>query len=224
MNTAPDVEKSNLSSVLKALIRTKGLSESELARRTDIGQPVIHRMISGETSNPKIATLRPIAHYFEISIDQLIGDEPLPKSALPGKYSEEVRRWTQVPMLNWQQVLRWPELSSDEIATYVSTDADVSENAYALTIKDSTMLPRFPEGTVAIIDPSYMPRDCDFAVVHIEGQKLATLKQILIDGEEMYIKPLNADFNVKPLTGSYQFLGVMVQARINCANFEKAFA
>ncbi len=205
----------DLPTILKALMNSRGLSESELARQTGIGQPVVHRMISGETGNPKIETLRPIAHYFSVTINQLIGDEPLPKDRLLGNVSNKIRAWNQVPHLSYEEAAAWPNLAKDSIEKRVATDIDVSDNAFALTIKDSTMMPRFPEGTVIIVDPAYKPADRDFAVVHIEGHKQATFKQILIDGETTYLKPLNPDFSVQLLDKNHRFLGVMVQARID---------
>ncbi len=56
------------------------MQQAELAERTGIGQPVVHRIASGETHNPKLGTLRPLARYFGISIDTLIGEAPM---ALP---------------------------------------------------------------------------------------------------------------------------------------------
>ena len=67
-----------LAPILCQLIREQQITVSELARRTQIGQPVIHRLISGVTLDPKVSTLSALANYFNISINQLIGDEPLP--------------------------------------------------------------------------------------------------------------------------------------------------
>lgn len=74
--------KIKLATILKELLQKNKISESELARKTGVCQPVIHRMASGETDNPKIKTLLPIARYFDISIDELIGDKPLIRDGL----------------------------------------------------------------------------------------------------------------------------------------------
>jgi len=63
----------NLAVILTRLIASHGLTSAELARRTGIAQPVIYRLMSGETINPQVLTLKPIADYFKISIDQLLG-------------------------------------------------------------------------------------------------------------------------------------------------------
>ena len=67
----------NLSAVLTHLMSKNGLTSSELARKTGVAQPVIYRLMSGETENPQILTLKPIADYFKLSIEQLLGSAPL---------------------------------------------------------------------------------------------------------------------------------------------------
>ena len=78
-----------------------------------------------------------------------------------------------------------------------------------------TMEPRFPEGTVLIIDPDLKPNSLDFAIVHVEGHPLPNFKQVLIDGEQTILKPLNADFKTLLLDKPHRFLGVMVQSRMD---------
>ena len=205
-----------LSSNLKGLMAEIHISESELARRTSIGQPVIHRIASGETDNPKVATLSPIANFFAISISQLIGDEPLPEHRLPGTFNPGVSGWMQIPLLTWEQAVEWPDLKDHSKPTQsISTDMTLSAHAYALVVRDTTMEPRFPEGTILVIDPSLEPRDRDYGIVYVEGNKLPTFKQILIDGDATYLKPLNPDFKTVLLDKKHKFLGVMVQARMD---------
>jgi len=205
-----------LSSNLKALMSELRINESELARRTGIGQPVVHRICSGETDNPKVGTLSPIANFFAVSISQLIGDEPLPTNRIPGTYNPGVQGWKQIPLLGWDQVVQWPQLTehSQPLQT-ISADLELGQNAYGVTIKDTTMEPRFPEGTILVIDPSLDPNNRDFAIVHIEGQPLPSFKQILIDGHYIYLKPLNPDFKTILLDKPHKFLGVMVQSRMD---------
>lgn len=205
-----------LNQILKALMAEIRINESELARRTGIGQPVIHRIASGETDNPKVGTLSPIAKFFALSISQLIGDEPLPPNRIPGTFNPSAVGWKQLPLLTWEHVLTWPHLPDTAKPTQtVSTDQDIGKDAYALTLKDTTMEPRFPEGTLLIIDPAQKVQNRDFAIVSVDGHKQPTFKQILIDGEAVYLKPLNPDFKTILLDKNYKFLGKVIQARMH---------
>jgi SOS-response transcriptional repressor LexA len=140
----------------------------------------------------------------------------LPANRLPGTFNPTAQAWQQVPLLDWDQVLEWPNAATLGKPTQsVSSDMPLSEKAYALAVKDTTMEPRFPENTIIIVDPAIQPTNRDFAVVHLEGQKHPTFKQILIDGDTAYIKPLNPDFKAQLLDKKYKFLGVVVQARMD---------
>lgn len=48
---------------------------TDLSRRTGIAQPIIHRLSHGQNINPKINTLKPIARYFKVRIDDLIEEQ-----------------------------------------------------------------------------------------------------------------------------------------------------
>ena len=68
---------STFAEILSHLMQAQKLSSSELARRTGVAQPIIYRLMNGKTCNPQILTVKPIADYFAISIDQLLGFSPL---------------------------------------------------------------------------------------------------------------------------------------------------
>ena len=209
------MKTSSMSKILKGLMAELGINESELARRTGIGQPVVHRICSGETDNPKVATLSPIANFFAISISQLIGDEPLSPERIPGTFNPDAQGWRQIPLLAWNQVLHWPNLT-EKLAPLptISTDIELGQHAYAVSTRDTTMEPRFPEGTILLIDPNLKPNSLDFAIVHVEGYDLPNFKQVLIDGGHTILKPLNTDFKTLLLDKPHKLLGVMVQSRM----------
>lgn len=204
-----------LSTILQTLMKDVKINESELARKTSTGQPVVHRIRRGRTTNPTVGTLFPLAQYFGVTIGQLYGVEPLPAERIPGSYSINVKACQRIPLLDWQQVLTWPNLSntSTKRLPTLLTDVDVGHKGYAVEVVDTTMDPRFPEGTRLLINREVTPRNRDFVVVHIEGESMPHFKQLLIDGNTYYLKPFNPDFRAFQLDKPYRFLGVMVQAQ-----------
>lgn len=136
----------SLSSNLKTLMTSVHINASELARRTGIAQPIIHRLSTGQNTNPKLATIKPIARYFMVNISQLIGEEPLPSDQSP-QITGNYRAWNRVPLISWKDATSWPEAlphyqTSDEVM-YISTDANVSKLAYGLIIQGCAMEPLF---------------------------------------------------------------------------------
>jgi SOS-response transcriptional repressor LexA len=205
------MKKTKLSITLRTLLHELNLSESELARKTGVCQPVIHRMASGETDNPKIETLRPIAKFFSISLDQLVGDAPLPRDQPIFRVESEIY---SLPLISLKEALCWPQ-TEQPINTFVQTDAKTSSLAYGVRLKDSTMYPMFPDGTLLIIEPTQESKHRDFIVAHLKNQPQAIFKQLLIDGKDRYLKAVSSDYPTKKLGINDKILGVMLQARID---------
>jgi len=78
-NKSPTTAKGiKLHYVLHELIASLNMNLTEFAKALDMPYPTLHQLIKDEFTIPKVTTLRPIAKYFNITIDQLIGDAPLP--------------------------------------------------------------------------------------------------------------------------------------------------
>lgn len=179
-------------------------------------QPVIHRIWSGETTNPKIETVRPIAKYFGVSLSALVGDEPLPDNYIPGSYNGSISSYQRVPLLKWEQINSLPELP--EVNTHariptILTDVNVGGKGYAVTIEESTVAPYFRLGTVLVMNYELKPRNGDFVIAQIKDEPLIHFKQLLIDGHHAYLKPFNSEFKIIPLEKEYRILGVLVQTQ-----------
>jgi SOS-response transcriptional repressor LexA len=207
------MKKTKLAATLKYLLQNSNLSESELARQTGVCQPVIHRLASGETDNPKIDSLRPIAKFFSISVDQLIGDLPISSEGTVFHVEQEL---FNLPLITLNQAISWPQKRNEfSITTHVQTDIEITESAYAIRLKDSTMYPMFPDGTLLIIEPNHAYEHRDFVVVFLKDENRAIFKQLLIDGSRRYLKSINKDYPSISLTANDKILGVMLQARID---------
>ncbi len=219
-NIKRSIEQSKTSQIVRQLMREVDVSEAELARRTRIPQPTLHRILSGATRSPRGDSLSPLANFFSITISQLIGDDPLPKERIPGTYNPGIQGWTVIPLLNWEQATQWPQMKAELMSTqwdqWTSTDAKVSPDSFGLVVSGDAMSPRFADGTVLIVDPDCQAEDGDFIIIHLKGQKTATFKQLKIDGDDRYLKPLNTEFKTTQLVdGEYRILGVMVQCRFD---------
>lgn len=219
-------EKNKMASLslnLKTLMSLSQINASELARRTGIAQPIIHRLSTGQNTNPKLATIKPIARYFMVSISQLIGEEPLPNDQSFLRIGSEHRSgWNRVPLISWKDAIKWPDAlptyQNSNNAVYISTDANVSKMAYSLVIKGCAMEPLLPQGSTIIVEPKRNPNNRDFVVVHLQGEEEARLKQIIIDGNDRYLKSLNPDLEevkIGQLSSNDLFLGVMTQAKVD---------
>lgn len=202
----------NINDVLSRLLFEHNLTITSLARAINLPQPTLHRIANGQSRNPHMSTLLAVADYFDISVDQLRGKQPLYGTAtMPSD-------WQLVPVIDKAIVTTWPaELTAQQPHTY--TDVPVGKNAFAMSVEDSTMQPIFAKGTQLIIDPDKPVTDRCFVAVKLANYPEATFRQLMVNLNTRYIKPLNPDleqFEAIPLDEEKdKIIGVLVQARQN---------
>jgi phage repressor protein C with HTH and peptisase S24 domain len=61
----------NVAQNLRRLMADAGISENHLSRETGVPQPTIHRIVAGASADPRDGTLRPLAEYFGVTVEQL---------------------------------------------------------------------------------------------------------------------------------------------------------
>lgn len=216
---------SQLAIVLKRLMLISKLTESELARRTGIAQPVIHRLSSGETDNPKIDTLIPIANYFKLDLSELIGEHPLPP-----QYAEKqvitpasvIQYWQKVPLLEWEQVRHWLDTRhAIQPIRDIGTPLELSEIAFAVECQDHSLHPTIPMGSALIFEPERNPKHGDLCCIQEGNRKpvVVQYQELENDDEENANKisveyvPVNPEFRHITINfDGFQQLGVCVQA------------
>ena len=84
---------------------------------------------------------------------------------------------------------------------------------YALRVLGDSMEPEFAEGCVIIVDPAYAPRDGSYVIVDYAGDVF--FRQLLVDGERRFLKPLNPKYGSFELVPPYSIRGGVVQQRGN---------
>lgn len=205
----------NLSTILNLLLREKKIKPTELARHTKLPQPTVQRIVSGTTTHPHVTSLEPIAKYFSISVNQLLGLEPIPWLFNKEYLSTQVRR---VPLISWGNVTSW--LDKDHTDTQENTiisDGVVGKKTFALTVNDSSMEPVFSIGTKIIIDPEKTPKDRNFVIVKINDVNEVLLRQLIVDGADYFVKPLSKELMHSKLRKlsepGNRLCGVLVQTR-----------
>ena len=195
-----------LSHHLRELLSKAGISENELARRTGVAQQVINRMLSGENINPKIASLRPLAGYFGVSISQLSGD------------ANSKRPWQSIPLLSWQRLSCAPLqrllLEADE---NIAVDVASAQALFALSMPDNSMEPKFSEHSLMIFNAEKSPSHGDFVLVHRPKDEYC-IRQYFLLKNQAYQKSLNpnhAEYTPLVMSDQAVVLGCLIQSRTN---------
>lgn len=209
---------SNVAKNLAALLEIHALNPTELAERTKVPQPTIHRILAGESEDPRTNTLRPIAAYFgipvnalregDVTVESFTHDEAtdmvraLHQRFHPGENVQILPRQRNVPVVG--SVEAGPDGYLEE-AGYPVGHGDGSiehpakgQNAYALRVRGESMHPRIRSGEFLVVEPSIPanPGD-DVVVICCDGRKM--VKQMLYQRDgEVTLGSINNGF--KPIT------------------------
>lgn len=187
----------NIKSILASLIQKEGINIAQLANVTGVKPTVIHRILNGETLNPKIETVYSLADYFKVSINALIGKENI----------NSIR----APLIPFEKLIDFRQGNFVE-EKYQVISEDNSENNYiATTVIDTTMLPLYRPNTTIVLDRKKTAVDRDFVVIYIKDKNTCMFRQFLLNSGEHYLKPLNQDFPVLHLVSQFEIIGVVTE-------------
>lgn len=190
------------------------INASELARRTGMPASTIKKIRNRSNPNPTLTTLIGLARYFSITVSQLVGDETLPPAKLEEIGRENAKTKRYLPLLSWKEVITWPH---NNHRSFTTIENKYSENAYALRV-DEDDWGALTKGTILIIDPTATIEHRDFVVVYKEGQEAPSLKQILYDEGQMYLKPIVPGYHMTLFTPQHRSLGVMMEYQKHIKN------
>jgi transcriptional regulator with XRE-family HTH domain len=177
---------------LRALFKKRRVSESEVALALNIPVMTIRRLLSGETTDPRVFTLKTIADYFDISVDVLLEEKEAQPLELSGK-----NKSIFVPVFDWatleksSSIIKDINLSEWKDWHLVSlwNSLNLGKNSFALESRPF-MYPRFQNGTLFIIDPDTSPSDGDLVLIKINKSNEITLRELKIDSPDWQLHPV----------------------------------
>ncbi len=199
---------------IKRLMAAKGLNEATLAKRTSIPQPTLHKILSGKTADPRVSTLKLISEFFNISLDAIIYTPPHEQFDLA---INGARRQTKhIPVISWQQCVE----ASEFLATLTPNNwehwqtATVKSDQVVSLITKASMEPKFPKGTLLLVDLNAKPVDGDLVVVHYPNTDETTLRKLSLDGPIKRLNALNNEHESDILDDKIRVAGVAIQAMV----------
>lgn len=111
-----------------------------------------------------------------------------------------------VPLLSSVQAGAFKEIldsnySVGDGVTMIPTTVPVNRYTFALRVQGDSMEPRFTEGMILIVEPELDAQHGDYVIVK-NGSEETTFKQLIKDGADYFLKPLNERYPIKPLGGA----------------------
>lgn len=202
--------KSSLAKNLETLMQEKQISQTRLSKISGVSQSYIFKILNDQIKKPSLDTLEKLATALDSTVAQLNHSLELPKEADP------VVGLRKVPLISWVQAgLPTPVASLDDMDKWYICPVRISKNGFALKVRGESMEPMFFEGDIVFIDPD-IPAESGRIVAAVDdgaADPEATLKKLVKDGPDYYLKALNPDWpgpKFQPFTQSMRIAGVAV--------------
>lgn len=165
------------------------MNPTSLAAATGITQPTLHRILTGESKEPRYSNLHAIAKYFGTSVDQLrTGDieagDMAQDRAFEVSEAPRLRPFRNVPIVGTVEggLEGYLEHTPDGDG---SVDFPAKNDmTYALRVRGDSMRPRIKSGEFIVVDPNASPNPGDdVVVVCTDGRKMVKELMYIRDGE-----------------------------------------
>lgn len=198
---------------LEWLISQRKTNPYELQRATGVPQPTIHRILTGESSDPRTKTLQPLADHFGVSLAELrerdLSGASGPLGDLkPGSFMrvEAARpddpRLTLIPKVRLRLTAG---ISGFEVepepfdGTTASVPTDWVERhkfdrtkLIAITVRGESMEPTFYEGDLVVVNTAdQSPVDGGVYAINYEGEPV--VKRLTRDAGQWWVTSDNVD-------------------------------
>lgn len=133
----------------------------------------------------------------------------------------------RVPLISWVQAgtfcQHFDNYEPGDADEWVSVTVRTGPNAFALEVKGDSMYDPatgkgFPEGAIIVVDPAVDPFDVPqpkrFVVARMNGTDETTFKQLVQDGAQLYLKPINPRYPILTVTEDMVICGVVRQMHL----------
>lgn len=183
-----------------------GMSEQQFAAAVGVSRGAVQQWERPGGTAPRRANQPRVAELLGLSLAQLMSAG---SNALPGVgLRAEVPLVSEVEAGNYTVIDNFQPKSNFET---VPVSVPVLRHTYALRVHGDSMVSdtrdSFPDGSIIIVEPEMAPLPGDY-VIALNEENETTFKQLIRDGGEYFLKPLNLRYPIRPL-GAAKIIGVV---------------
>ncbi len=183
-----------------------GLSEQQFADAIGVSRGAVQQWEKPGGTAPKRSNQPRVAELLGVSLAELVSGGT---NISPGfDMRAEVPLVSEVEAGNYTVIDNFKPNGRFEA---VPVTVPVKQHTYALRVHGDSMVSEtgdsFPDGSLIIVEPEMAAVPGDY-VIALNGSNETTFKQLIRDGGDLYLKPLNTRYPIK-LLGSATVIGVV---------------
>ncbi len=194
--------------LLEQFMLGAGVDDTRLSQATKVAKANISRLRNDPKANPTLATLKPLAAFFGVTVSQLLGEAPI------GVMDEVAQVACRLPILAWHDIQNNLDGQYYGVSDWLSVEEKLTEHSFAVIMSDKTMVPIFPLGSLLIIESQIEYVDGMHVLLKGMDGGDPFLRQYLVDGNVRLLKSLKIGANwVEALNSEMQIIGAVIEIR-----------
>ena len=198
---------------LIALREAIGVNQSELARRVGVTPQAVQKWENG----PRGKRLEKLASELRSTVGYLVsGEGDGTPNVEPGPEQKGY-----VPLISWVQAGSWCEVEDiyavGDAEDWLPCPTSHGPRTYVLRVRGESMnnphsRKTFREGDLIYCDPDRQAENGSMVVVKLDDEQQATFKQLIIEGDQKFLKPLNPNWPepIIKINGNATICGVVI--------------
>ncbi|MCS6237112.1 helix-turn-helix domain-containing protein [Shewanella baltica] len=202
----------NLAHRLKSRRTALGLTQKDVAEGAGITQQSLQKIEDGKTQNPR--KIVDLARILKCSPEWLLfGRDDISSPQITNvSAGPEIKGF--FPLISWVKAGVWSAIEEIHAleAERFPCPISCSANTFVLKVQGISMEPTFRDGDLIFVDPEVEWRHGAYVVARLNEQNEATFKQLVIEGSQKFLKPLNPNWpdQLIPINGNCTIVGVVV--------------
>ena len=195
-----------LSSNLTYLLTQHSLDIKNLSIETGVPAATLARL-RRDGSNPTLSSIEPLLDFFRVDMDAFLYEDMSDPN-----YQDRKKMGDLVPI----SVYTLEEIPSGrenaKVLKFIGAAGITGENVFGISINSDALAPAFQSNSIIIIDPNMKPVEGDYVLCCLgSGEEAPVFRQIFIDGNDYYFKPVNPGFGEMRHYELYKILGVVIR-------------
>lgn len=181
------------------------LSQQEFAEALGVTRSAVQQWEREGGTGPARNKQAAVAHLLGLSVAQLMSGDV--NTAAGPDIRGSVPLLSDVQAGAFKMYVNNLHPGEEDAHEMVPTSVPVNRYTFALRVTGDSMEPEFRDGMIIIVEPDLEPQPGDYVIAR-NGAEETTFKQLIKDGGEWFLKPLNQRWPIRPL-GRSKIVGVV---------------
>lgn len=196
-----------LSKNLDYLLSLHSLDIKNLALETGVPAPTISRLKKKEC-NPTLSSIEPLLDFFRVDMDSFLYMDMADSSYQNKKMLGDL---VHISVYSLQDIAEG--ITKAKVIKFIGAAGITGKNVFGISINNDSLAPAFQSNSIVIIDPDLKAVEADYVLCVLDDiGNTPVFRQIFIDGNNYYFKPINPSFGEMKHFINFKILGVVIKS------------